>query len=268
MAKKDSIKSIQDLLETIQCLRSPEGCPWDRKQTHVSLKPMLIEEAAELLDAIDARDDENIREELGDILMHVVFHSLIAEEEQRFTFSDVVEEIVDKMKRRHPHVFGKRSKMDEADQVVELWDELKAVEKSGRGQIQKSILDGIPKNLPALLRSEIIQKKAAAVGFDWDRQSDVLAKIEEELSELKEAFDENNSMKIDEEIGDLLFSLVNLSRFRKGLSAEKLLHNAIDKFEKRFHFLEDELSSQGKLVSDCSIDEFEDLWQKSKNISS
>lgn len=133
MSQKIDIDSIQKLIEVIKHLRSPEGCPWDRKQTHVSLKPMLVEETAELLDAIDAKDDENIREELGDILMHIVFHSLIAEDEKRFTFADVVKEVAEKMERRHPHIFGSAAKLEEADQVVELWKEIKAKEKAAKG---------------------------------------------------------------------------------------------------------------------------------------
>ncbi len=264
MSQKIDIDSIQKLIEVIKHLRSPEGCPWDRKQTHVSLKPMLVEETAELLDAIDAKDDENIREELGDILMHIVFHSLIAEDEKRFTFADVVKEVAEKMERRHPHIFGSAAKLEEADQVVELWKEIKAKEKAAKGIERTSILGGTPKNLPALLRSRDIQKKAAAAGFDWDNESGILDKIDEEILELKNAFNENDEENIDEEIGDILFSVVNLSRFRKGKSAEELLHKTVDKFEKRFQFMEETLSLKDIKMSDCSLAELEKLWQKAK----
>ena len=264
MAYLDDIESIQNLVDVVRRLRSPEGCPWDRKQTHVSLKPMLIEEAAELLDAIDAKDDENIREELGDILMHVVFHSMIAEEEKRFTFSDVVKEIAEKMKRRHPHIFGDVGKISESDKVVELWDRIKAKEKAEKGIEKKSVLDGIPKNLPALLRSRAVQLKLASVGFDWKSTEGVLDKIEEEVQELKKAFQNNDNVNIDEEIGDLLFAIVNLSRFRKRATAEDLLHRAIDKVEKRFRFMEEDLGTKNIKMSDCSIEELEKLWQKAK----
>ena len=264
MLRKNDTDNIQKLIEVIKHLRSPEGCPWDREQTHISLKPMLVEETAELLDAIDAEDDENIREELGDVLMHVIFHSLIAEDEKRFTFSDVVNEIADKMERRHPHIFGSVDRIAEADQVVKLWKEVKAKEKAAKGIVRTSILDGTPKNLPALLRSRAIQKKAAAAGFDWDNVSEILDKIDEEILELKHAFADNDKENIDEEIGDILFSVVNLSRYRKGKSAEELLHKTIDKFESRFQFMEDVLNSKGEKMSDCHIDELEKLWQKAK----
>ncbi len=264
MAYSDDIESIQNLIDVVRRLRSPEGCPWDRKQTHNSLKPMLIEEAAELLDAIDAKDDENIKEELGDILMHVVFHSMIAEEEKRFTFSDVVKDIAEKMKRRHPHIFGDVEKISEPDKVVELWNRIKAQEKADKGIERKSILDGIPKNLPALLRSRAVQLKLASAGFDWKNTEGVLDKIEEEIQELRKAFKNNDDANIDEEIGDLLFAIVNLSRYRQRSTAEELLHKTIDKVEKRFRFMEENLSTKKIKISDCSIEELEKLWQKAK----
>ena len=264
MLEKNDTENIQKLIEVIKHLRSPEGCPWDRKQTHTSLKPMLVEETAELLDAIDAKDDENIREELGDILMHIVFHSLIAEDEKRFTFSDVVKEIAEKMERRHPHIFGSVAKLNEAEQVLELWKEIKAKEKAEKGIVKRSILDGTPRNLPALLRARAIQQKAAAAGFDWNNVSGVLDKINEEILELQHAFENNDEENIDEEIGDVLFSVVNLCRFRKGKSAEALLHKTVDKFEKRFQFMENTLKTKALTIGDCSINELEKLWQKAK----
>ena len=264
MIQSNNIVNIQKLIDVVRCLRAPDGCPWDIKQTHNSLKPMLIEEAAELLDAIDAKDFENMREELGDILMHIIFHSLIAEEENNFTFKDVVNDITEKMVRRHPHIFGNNAKLDDADQVVELWQQIKAKEKADKGIKRTSVLDGIPKNLPALLRSRAIQKKAAASGFDWDNTSGVLDKIDEEVLELKNAIEQNDEENIDEEIGDILFSVVNLSRFRKGKSSEKLLHRTADKFEKRFRFMEESLSTKGIKMSDCSLGELEKIWCEAK----
>ena len=264
MSQRNEITNIQKLIDVIKHLRSPEGCPWDRKQTHISLKPMLVEETAELLDAIDAKDDENIREELGDILMHIIFHSLIAEDEKRFTFSDVVEEVAEKMERRHPHIFGTTPKLDKADQVVALWEDIKAKEKAAKGTKKASLLSGTPRSLPALLRSKIIQEKAASVGFEWDDVSGVLDKIDEEVLELKRAFEKDDTENIDEEIGDILFAVVNLARFRKGKSAEELLHKTIDKFEKRFLFMEEKLDAKGIKMLDCSLEELEKLWGEAK----
>lgn len=264
MAKQnENANNINKLIEIVRHLRSPNGCPWDKKQTHQSLKPMLVEECAELLDAIDEKDDENLREELGDILMHIIFHSIIAEEEKRFTFDEVIQEIAEKMERRHPHIFGEKPKIHEADQVVELWQQIKAEEKTHRKR--DSILSGIPKNLPALLRAKIIQEKAASVGFDWKNQCDVLTKIDEEIKELIEAFDKKNDDNIEEEIGDLLFSIVNLCRFRNGKTAEAILHNSTNKFEKRFKILETMIKSEGKDITKCSLDELDKLWEKAKS---
>lgn len=260
--QNENTNNINKLIGIVRHLRSPSGCPWDKKQTHQSLKPMLVEECAELLDAIDEKDDDNLREELGDILMHIVFHSIIAEEEKRFTFNEVVREIAEKMERRHPHIFGKRPTLQEADQVVALWEEIKAEERSHKRR--DSILSAVPKNLPALLRAKIIQEKAAAVGFDWTNQREVLTKINEELKELMEAFDANNNDNIEEEIGDLLFSIVNICRFRNGKTAEELLHNSTNKFEKRFKILETILKSEGKNIEKCSLDELDRLWRKAK----
>ena len=259
--------SIERLVKIVRHLRSPEGCPWDRKQTHESLKPMLIEETAELLDAIDMADTHNIKEELGDILMHVVFHSLLAEEQNLFTFEDVAKEISDKMERRHPHIFGTNPKLNEPDEVVKLWQEIKAEEKAkNKTKYSDSIIGRIPKNMPALTRAEMIQKKAHEVGFDWQNKEGVLDKLDEELKELHAAVKSGKTHEIEEEIGDILFSIVNLCRFMKLNSAETLLQKSSDKFAKRFQTIEHLIKEAGKKFEDYSPEEMDALWQKVKKI--
>ena len=264
MPKKNH--NIDELVNIIRRLRDPDGCPWDRKQTHESLKPLFIEEAAELLDAIDAKDHENTKEELGDLLMHIVFHSQIANEHNRFNFEDVVNEVSEKMLRRHPHIFGNNQKLNDSDQVVKLWEEIKLAEKRGKN-IPKpnSILDSIPYNLPALIRAEQIQKKAAEVGFDWNNEKGILDKLDEEINELKNAYENNNNEEIEEEIGDLLFTLVNLCRFRDRGSSTNVLNNTIDKFKSRFNYIEKQVKNDGKKLSDLKIKELEKHWQNAKS---
>ncbi len=256
---------IERLVNIVSHLRSPEGCPWDRKQDHITLKPMLIEESAELLDAIDANDTENIKEELGDILLHIVFHSTIAEENGGFTFSDVINDISEKMERRHPHIFGDRDKIGSADEVVELWQQIKAEEKK-KSNRKETILGRIPKNLPALFRAETVQKKISEAGFDWDNILDVFAKIEEEIKELKEAIAKKDEKNIDEEIGDLLFSIVNYCRFKRGASAEQLLQHATDKFVNRFNEVEKKVKESKKALSEYSIKELDWFWEEAKKL--
>lgn len=253
--------TISELVEVISTLLSENGCPWDREQTHSTLKKFLVEECGELLDAIDDEDDAGICEELGDILMHIVFHSAIAEKEGRFTFDDVIRIITEKMIRRHPHVFGNDNAETPAE-VLDIWHKVKAKEKGDRGFT--SLLDGIPRHMPALSRARELQKKAAKAGFDWTEQAQVLAKIEEELNELKKAHAEGNNREIEEETGDLLFAVVNFSRFRKGTPAEELLALANRKFIRRFQYIEQELKKQGKTPYDASIEEMETLWNISK----
>ncbi|MCP4180079.1 MAG: nucleoside triphosphate pyrophosphohydrolase [bacterium] len=258
--------NIDELVNIITRLRAPDGCPWDKKQTHESLKPLFIEEAAELLDAIDAGDNENIKEELGDLLMHIVFHSQIANENNEFTFEDVVNEVSEKMLRRHPHIFGDNQKLDNPDHVVKLWEKIKAAEKREKNIPQpNSILDGIPNNLPALIRAEQTQEKAAEVGFDWDNENGILDKLDEEINELKKAYKSNNNEDIEEEIGDLFFTLVNLSRFRNKSSSTNLLNKTIDKFKSRFNYIEQQVKNGGKKLSNLKIEELELHWQNSKS---
>ncbi len=253
-------KTIDDFINILAKLRAPNGCPWDRKQTHASLIEHLYEEVAELADAIEDKNPKDICEELGDVLLQIVFHSQIANEKNEFDFSDVVENISNKMIRRHPHVFGEDS-AETAEEVVGIWEKIKKKEK---GEQRKSIMDGVPRNLSALQQARKVQKKAAHYGFDWIKEDDIISKIEEELQEVKDALKENDAKHIDEEIGDLLFSVVNLSRYRKGLSSEQLLKNGVNKFKQRFRYIEDELMKKGTSLEDSNITEMEDLWKKSK----
>lgn len=258
--EKHQKPDIDRLLEVVAKLRSPDGCPWDRKQTHDSLKPYLMEECAEFLDSVDEQDFDGMREELGDILLHVVLQAQMAEEQGRFTFDDVVETIVSKMLRRHPHVFGEVS-VANADEVLDLWRELKKKEEK---EESKSLLDKIPRHLPALMRAETIQKVAARAGFNWTSEPEILDKIEEELRELHQAVDREDGDAVEEEIGDLLFAVVSLSRFRQGPSAEELLARTIRKFQERYRYVESHLHDDGRKVNDSTAEELVNLWEQAK----
>lgn len=250
---------MRKLEEIMKKLRSPEGCPWDREQTHKSLKKCLMEECAELMDSIDAEDDHEMCEELGDVLMNVVLHSVMAEERGAFTFGDVVDGISEKMIRRHPHVFGEES-VRNSTEVLGLWERVKKQEKADR----KSILDGIAYHCPALLQAEKIQKRVSKYGFDWSCEAQIVEKIQEELDELKAALASGDSEHADEELGDLLFAVANLSRFRKRSSGEELLAAANRKFATRFRYIETALAKRGKTLSDSSLPEMEALWEEAK----
>ncbi len=250
---------VRRLVDIMARLRSEQGCPWDREQTHRSLRECLVEETAELCDAIDADNQDNMAEELGDLLLQVVFHCQIAAENQQFDLQEVARRICDKLIRRHPHVFAGR-KLGTADQVLRQWDQIKRSERPRR---QQSRLHGVPRSLPALHRAHNIQRKAAKVGFDWPDIDGVIAKIEEELAEVREALTKADDQAVGEEIGDLLFAVVNLSRYRRHL-AEDLLHSTVEKFRKRFEIVEDKLAARGKVPEDCSLQELENLWQQAK----
>ena len=252
--------TLDSLVEIIRRLRAPDGCPWDRKQTSESLKLCMIEEVAEFLDAIDNEDHENLREELGDLLMNISFQVVLAEENELFNMRDVLQEIIDKMIRRHPHVFAD-VEVNSVDDVMQVWAKAKAAEGK---EAKKSILDGIPRNLSSLLTAREVQKKAAKVGFDWEHQEQILDKIDEEVAELKEAMAHGDEAHIDEEIGDLLFSVVNLSRFRKRSSAEDLLNASVKKFRSRFSYIEENLTAQNIKLEDASIELMESLWNQAK----
>ncbi len=247
------------LRETVARLRAPNGCPWDREQTNDSLVPKLLEEAYEVAAAIREQDDENLREELGDVMLLILMHAEIASERGQFQIESVLEEITAKLIRRHPHVFG-QSKADDPAAVVKLWDSVKREEKAGRDE---HYLAGVAAALPALMRAQKIQKKAAHVDFDWSDEADVIAKVDEELAETKEALAIGNEKAVAEEIGDLLFAVVNLAR-KRHLDAEVLLQAATDKFVRRFNAMEDELRAQGKSLGEVGLTELDAIWNAHK----
>lgn len=245
---------IKTLEETMGQLRGEGGCPWDQEQTHASLKPYLIEEAYELIDAIDEEDDAQMVQELGDVLLQVVFHAQIAKEANRFDLQVIAKKLCEMLIRRHPHVFGDKEVAD-AEGVVKQWQEIKRAEKQ-----LLSVFDRIPRHLPALMRAEAVQKEASKVGFDWPDYKGPLAKIHEELAEVEEAIASGDPSHLCEEIGDLLFSVVNLSRFFKA-NPEDLCRAASKKFEQRFHQVEK--LAEGELSS-LSIEDLLRLWNKAK----
>lgn len=253
--------SWHNLIEIIGKLRSPEGCPWDREQTHQSLKRFLLEESYELFEAIDQENPEEIKDELGDVLLQVLLHAQIAKEYGAFDINDVIVNLSDKLIRRHPHVFSD-VQADTPDQVVVNWDAIKKTEQAGASR--KSVLDGVPKDFPALMRAEKIQKKAAKVGFDWDETQGVLEKVHEELGELEEAMIQNNQQELEEELGDLLFAAVNLSRFLK-VDPEFALQKATAKFTERFHLVEEQAQEQDLELKELNLDELNLLWDKAKD---
>lgn len=251
--------SWDDLVEIMARLRM--GCPWDREQTHRTLVPYLIEETYEVVEAIESGDLDALCEELGDLLLQIVFHSQLATETGKFTVADVVDALSNKMVRRHPHVFGD-AVIEDVDAQWRNWEKLKAQEKTGRKR--KSRLDGIPKELGALQRGQRMQEKASRVGFDWPNVYGILDKLSEELRELAEARREKqDDARVREELGDILFTLVNLSR-ALGVDAEQAMREANEKFHKRFFFMEERAAADGKTLSDLSLDELEELWQLAK----
>jgi nucleoside triphosphate diphosphatase len=253
---------FQRLCDIVAKLRAPGGCPWDREQTNETLLPPLIEEAYEVAGAIRARDDANLREELGDLILLAVMHSEIANETGRFNIEAVLEEVIAKLIRRHPHVFAK-SEVRDAEGVVKQWEAIKHEEKNGASG--GHYLSGLPAALPALMRAQKAQKKAARVNFDWTQLSDVVAKVDEELAETKEAITSRDPAAIADEIGDLLFAVVNLSR-KNGLDAEVALQNATDKFVSRFNRVEDELRARGKKLGDAGLEELDEIWNALKEM--
>lgn len=247
------------LVEVVRILRSEQGCPWDREQTLDSLKKYFIEEVYELIDAIDSGEPDKHEEELGDVLMHLILQSQIRSESGEFTIEDVADKISEKLVRRHPHVFSDTS-VESSAEVLDRWREIKAGEKK---QGRDSVLDGVPKSLPAIRRAQKLQVEAARVGFDWEEVGQVLEKIEEELSEIREAIDRNNAEDMASESGDLLFAVVNLVRFL-GLDAADAMDLAIAKFIRRFKVVEQKVAAEKKQFSDCNLDELEGYWQDAK----
>ena len=248
------------LVQVVAALRSENGCPWDKAQTHETLKPDLIEEAHEVIEAIDAKDSRKLPEELGDLLMQVMLHAQIAKDDGVFSINEVIQSITDKLVRRHPHVFGGIN-VRNTDEVLKNWEEIKRSEAGYEDR--HSVLDGIPQHLPSLMRAQTIQRKAARVGFDWDSVSDVFPKIEEEIQELKSSVAAAEAEAIEIEIGDLLFSIVNLCRFL-GVEAEEALRKSNRKFINRFQLVEAEIERQGKTLNDYDLAGLDAIWEEAK----
>lgn len=258
--KKDNYK-FYDLVEIMKTLRSENGCPWDREQTHESLKRYLIEETYEVLEAIDNGDKSLLCEELGDLLLQIVSHARIAEDNKDFDIDDVITGISKKMYSRHTHVFGK-DKAETADDVLENWDKIKRNEKHINTYTGE--MKSIAKNLPALMRSYKVQKKAAKVGFDWDNADDAVKKVYEELEELKMARQSGRKEEMYEEMGDLLFAVVNVSRFLE-IHPELALSDCVEKFIKRFDYIEKSAIDKGKKLEEMTLKEMDELWNRSKS---
>ncbi len=255
-------EKFQQLVEIMARLRAPGGCPWDREQTFDTIKPYTLEETYEVLDAIDRRDWKDLSEELGDFILQAVFYAQMASEEKLFAITDALDAINSKLIRRHPHVFGAES-AETAGDVKRIWGEVKAAEKKEKGREQESLLHPVPRALPALVEAQQIASRAAGVGFDWENAEQVIEKLHEELAELAEARSAESADELENEIGDLLFVLVNLARFVK-VDPEQALRRTNQKFRKRFAHIERRLAEQGKTLADSNIEEMEALWQEAK----
>jgi tetrapyrrole methylase family protein/MazG family protein len=251
-----------ELLDVMAQLRGENGCPWDKKQTHASLKTSLLEESYELLHALESGDVNKIREELGDVLHQIVFHCQIASETGAFTAREVVSDLKAKMIRRHPHVFSGKT-MRDADAVLKQWAQIKA--KENEAHSEKSSLGNLPKSMPALARAQTITERASHVGFDWPNIDPVWQKIDEELRELKSACEAADQQRVREELGDILFALVNLARFL-GLQAEEALSQSTERFINRFTYIESKLRQAGKTPATSSLEEMDRLWEEVKSL--
>lgn len=247
-------KKFEELVEIMYKLR--KECPWDKEQTHHSIKSATLEESYEVIEAIDEEDYDELKGELGDLLLHIVFHSVIAEESNNFKIDDVIDGIKSKLIRRHPHVFGD-TEVNGTSDITRNWETIKLSE--GR----KSVVEGVPKNLPELHKACRLQEKAAKVGFDWDKKEDVWKKVEEELNEVKEAEASQGITKLEEEFGDLLFSIVNFARFL-GVNPENALRRTNEKFVKRFQYVEQQIKNSGRAITDSDLKEMDKYWEESK----
>jgi tetrapyrrole methylase family protein/MazG family protein len=252
-------KKFDTLMELMRRLRAPGGCPWDAEQTHESLKRYLLEETYEVMEAIDAASTPMLKEELGDLLLQVVFHAVIGEEHGKFTIDQIIDSLNDKLIRRHPHVFTDL-KVKDIDQLIENWDRIKKMEK---GTARQSALSGIPSHLPALLKAQKISEKAARVGFDWSHVDEVFAKVLEELKEFEETMLDGDQERMEAELGDLLFAIANLGRFLQ-LNPEDALRKTIARFTKRFEHIENSLHAAKRDIREATLDEMEELWEEAK----
>ena len=256
MKRSQQLFAFERLLDIMDELR--EQCPWDRKQTFESLRHLTIEETYELGDAILDNDLQEIKKELGDLLLHIVFYAKIGSEQNAFDIGDVANEICDKLINRHPHIYGD-TKVDDADQVIKNWESIKL--KEGRN----SVLEGVPKSLPALVKAFRIQEKAAGVGFEWDNAEDVLDKVKEEITEFNQEVEDQNLDKMEDEFGDVLFSLINYARYLK-INPELALERTNKKFIKRFKYIEESAKNEGKVINELTLDQMEVFWNKAKKI--
>jgi len=262
----DTHVNMEKLVALVARLRGENGCPWDREQTRETLKPMLVEEAFETLDALDSEDPADLKEELGDLLFQVVFHAQIAREKGEFDLGDVIDRSYEKMTRRHPHIFG-AADLKTSEDVLKNWEDIKASEKGvaspSRPDSERSLLDGIPEKIPALYRAYQMTAKAARVGLDWHCLEDVIDKLNEEAAELKEAVSREDREQIAGETGDLLFVAVNIAR-KLGIDPETALERSNRKFERRFRFIETAVKQQGRELKDASLAEMDGLWNEAK----
>ena len=257
MKRSQQLSAFERLLDIMDELR--EQCPWDNKQTFESLRHLTIEETYELGDAILDNDLQEIKKELGDLLLHIVFYAKIGSEQNTFDIGDVANEICDKLINRHPHIYGD-TKVDGADQVIKNWESIKL--KEGKS----SVLEGVPKSLPALVKAFRIQEKAAGVGFEWDNAKDVLDKVKEEITEFNQEVEDQNHDKMEDEFGDVIFSLINYARYLK-INPESALERTNKKFIKRFKYIEESAKNEGKVINELTLDQMEAFWNKAKNIT-
>ena len=257
MNKQRAAEKFVELLEIVEKLRGPDGCPWDKEQTHASLLPYFLEEAYEVMESVEEEDWDTFREELGDIMLHVALQSQIAQEDKKFTVTDALKIVNEKLVRRHPHVFGDKQ-TDVAFEAKQNWEATKHAEKN-----RKSRLDGVPPALPALTRAQRLQQKAAYAGFDWEHVDDVWSKLHEEIDELKSAHENGDLDNVKEEIGDVLFSVVNLARYMD-IPAEDMLRATNKKFVNRFQKIEEELEAKGKKLEESTLEEMGEIWERAK----
>jgi MazG family protein len=263
--------NFEKLVEIMATLRGPNGCPWDKQQDFNSLKPMLVEEVYEVLEAVEEKNFDGLSEELGDLLLHVVFHAQLGKESGQFDINTVLSKISEKLVRRHPHVFGNET-ASSPEEVIKNWEAIKAQEKAAklknRPPEQRSLLEGIPSKLPAIHEAHQISSRAARVGFDWPDVDGIFEKLQEEIHELREVIaegeDGDRRERLEDEIGDMLFVIVNIARYLK-IDSESALKRANRKFKSRFQYMENELAKQGKTIDQVSLDEMEALWQKAKS---